>query len=102
MLTSRHSPCSNQPNRALVRCPAFPAAACHAYTDFWARPDEEVYRVWLQLLREAASRGGQMAHAAGTSPPPPTAPLGASGAETIKEFEVRAHTHRTPVPPRHT
>ena len=29
-----------------------------------------------------------MAHAAGTSPPPPTAPLGASGAETIKEFEV--------------
>ena len=30
-----------------------------------------------------------MAHAPGTSPPPPTAPLGASGAETIKEFEVR-------------
>lgn len=30
-----------------------------------------------------------MAHAAGTSPPPPTAPLGASGAETIKEFEVQ-------------
>lgn len=29
-----------------------------------------------------------MAHAAGTSPPPPTAPLGASGAETIKEFEA--------------
>ncbi len=43
----------------------------------------------MQLLREAASRGGHMAHAAGTSPPPPTAPLGASGAETIKEFEVR-------------
>ena len=42
----------------------------------------------VQLLREAASRGGQMAHAPGTSPPPPTAPLGASGAETIKEFEV--------------
>ena len=42
----------------------------------------------MQLLREAASRGGQMAHAAGTSPPPPTAPLGASGAETIKEFEA--------------
>lgn len=42
----------------------------------------------VQLLREAASRGGHMAHAAGTSPPPPTAPLGASGAETIKEFEV--------------
>ncbi|CAL5229904.1 g13324 [Coccomyxa viridis] len=41
----------------------------------------------VQLLREAASRGGQMAHAPGTSPPPPTAPLGASGAETIKEFE---------------
>ncbi|KAK9908133.1 hypothetical protein WJX75_003087 [Coccomyxa subellipsoidea] len=41
----------------------------------------------VQLLREAASRGGHMAHAAGTSPPPPTAPLGASGAETIKEFE---------------
>lgn len=43
----------------------------------------------VQLLREAASRGGHMAHAAGTSPPPPTAPLGASGAETIKEFEVQ-------------
>lgn len=43
-----------------------------------------------QLLRDAASRGGHMAHAAGTSPPPPTAPLGASGAETIKEFEARA------------
>jgi len=43
----------------------------------------------MQLLREAASRGGQMAHAAGTSPPPPTAPLGASGAETIKELEAR-------------
>ena len=43
----------------------------------------------LQLLREAASRGGHMAHAAGTSPPPPTAPLGASGAETMKEFEVK-------------
>jgi hypothetical protein len=42
----------------------------------------------VQMLREAASRGGHMAHAAGTSPPPPTAPLGASGAETIKEFEV--------------
>jgi hypothetical protein len=45
-------------------------------------------RAALQLLREAASRGGHMAHAAGTSPPPPTAPLGASGAETMKEFEV--------------
>ena len=52
----------------------------------WLRwPDSQIC---MQLLREAASRGGQMAHAPGTSPPPPTAPLGASGAETIKEFEV--------------
>ena len=48
----------------------------------------------MQLLREAASRGGQMAHAAGTSPPPPTAPLGASGAETIKEFEASSISER--------
>lgn len=54
-------------------------------TESWSRPESQAC---VQLLREAASRGGQMAHAPGTSPPPPTAPLGASGAETIKEFEV--------------
>ena len=44
------------------------------------------------MLREAAARGGAMAHVQGmlgTTPPPPAAPLGASGAETVKEFEVR-------------
>ena len=61
---------------------------------------QKVCHAWLQLLREAASRGGQMAHAAGTSPPPPTAPLGASGAETIKEFEVQAYNSCTPVNPK--
>jgi hypothetical protein len=42
----------------------------------------------VQMLREAAAKGSQMMHAPGTTPPPASAPLGAAGAETIKEFEV--------------
>ncbi|KAK9822680.1 hypothetical protein WJX81_008329 [Elliptochloris bilobata] len=40
-----------------------------------------------QRLREAASQGRQATLAPGTSPAPPSAPLGAAGSETLKEFE---------------
>lgn len=40
------------------------------------------------MLRDAAAKGSQMMHAPGTTPPPRNAPLGAAGAETIKDFEV--------------
>eukprot|EP00884_Botryococcus_braunii_P014708 jgi/Botrbrau1/23238/Bobra.0041s0074.1 len=45
-----------------------------------------------QMMRDAASKGSQMMHAPGTSPPPPSAPLGAAGAETIKDFEDQLAT----------
>ena len=58
-----------------------------------------------QRLREAASQGRQAAHAPGTSPAPPSAPLGAAGSEALREFEVRglsrgARMRRRRRPPR--
>lgn len=42
----------------------------------------------MQMLRDAAAKGSQMVHAPGTTVLPRNAPLGAAGAETIKDFEV--------------
>ena len=41
-----------------------------------------------QRLRDAASQGRHAAHAPGMSPAPPSAPLGAAGAETLQEFQA--------------
>ena len=46
-----------------------------------------------QRLRDAASQGRQAAHAPGMSPAPPSAPLGAAGAETLQEFQACGTTY---------